>query len=312
MLDKISKQEKNIKEFMRGTSVEVTPGGARAIKDFSEILRPGTIVYVTFLPGSDFNATVETVSRLKREGFYPIPHFAARSIESEKILEEGLERLKEEADTTEALLIGGGVDNPLGPFSASIEVLRTGLFDKYGFKKIGVAGHPEGSPDITPQECAQAIQEKNDFSGHTDADLYLATQFLFEAEPLFKWEKAIRSQGNKLPIHVGIPGLATIPTLIRHARQCGVGPSVRFLKKNPIDLFKMSLSNTPLGKFINAPSSNPSKLIFDIVSGLTVDSDCLINKCHLYPLGGLKKSIDWLYQIQDGNFSVANGDFIVH
>ena len=312
MLDKISKQEKNIKEFMRGTSVEVTPGGARAIEDFSEILRPGTIVYVTFLPGSDFNATVETVSRLKREGFYPIPHFAARSIESEKILEEGLERLKEEADTAEALLIGGGVDNPLGPFSASIEVLRTGLFDKYGFKKIGVAGHPEGSPDITAQECAQAIQEKNDFSYHTDTDLYLATQFLFEAEPLFKWEKAIRSQGNKLPIHVGIPGLATIPTLMRHARQCGVGPSVRFLKKNPIDLFKMSLSNTPLGKFINAPSSNPSKLIFDIVSGLTVDSDCLINKCHLYPLGGLKKSIDWLYQIQDGNFSVANGDFIVH
>ena len=312
MLDKISKQEKNIKEFMRGTSVEVTPGGARAIEDFSEILRPGTIVYVTFLPGSDFNSTVETVSRLKREGFYPIPHFAARSIESEKILEEGLERLKEEADTTEALLIGGGVDNPLGPFSASIEVLRTGLFDKYGFKKIGVAGHPEGSPDITPQECSQAIQEKNDFNRHTDADLYLATQFLFEAEPLFKWEKAIRSQGNKLPIHVGIPGLATIPTLMRHARQCGVGPSVRFLKKNPIDLFKMSLSNTPLGKFINAPSSNPSKLIFDIVSGLTVDSDCLINKCHLYPLGGLKKSIDWLYQIQDGNFSVANDDFIVH
>ena len=78
MLDKISRQEKNIKEFMRGTSVEVTPGGARAIEDFSEILRPGTIVYVTFLPGSDFNSTVETVSRLKREGFYPIPHFAAR------------------------------------------------------------------------------------------------------------------------------------------------------------------------------------------------------------------------------------------
>ena len=37
MLDKISKQEKNIKEFMRGTSVEVTPGGARAIEDFSAV-----------------------------------------------------------------------------------------------------------------------------------------------------------------------------------------------------------------------------------------------------------------------------------
>ena len=311
-MDKAKKQKNDIKEFMRDTSVEVTPRGARAIDNFSEILRPGTIVYVTFLPGSDFNTTVETVSRLKREGFHPIPHFAARSIASEKILEQGLERLKEEADITEALLIGGGVDNPLGPFSASIEVLRTGLFDKYGYKKIGVAGHPEGSPDISPQECAQAIQEKNDFSYHTDTDLYLATQFLFEAEPLFKWEKVIRDQGNKLPIHVGIPGLATIPTLMRHARQCGVGPSVRFLKKNPIDVLKMSLSNTPFGKFINSPSSNPSKLIFDTVSGLARDRDCLINKCHLYPLGGLKKSIDWLYQIHDGNFSVASDDFFVN
>ncbi|GIR40748.1 MAG: hypothetical protein CM15mP51_15280 [Porticoccaceae bacterium] len=80
--------------------------------------------------------------------------------------------------------------------------MRTGLFDKYGFNRIGVAGHPEGSPDITPKECEQAIREKNEFNQHTDADLYLATQFLFEAKPLFQWEKTIRDQGNKLPIHV--------------------------------------------------------------------------------------------------------------
>ena len=301
-----------IQAFMQETSVEVTPAGARAVKDFSTILKPKMTVYVTFLPGSDFRDTLETVCRLKNEGYCPIPHFAARSIESEKIFEESLAKLRQEANVNEALLIGGGVDIPVGPFTASIEILRTGLFDKYGFNRIGVAGHPEGSPDITPKECEQAIREKNEFNQHTDADLYLATQFLFEAKPLFQWEKTIRDQGNKLPIHVGIPGLATIQTLIRHAKQCGVGPSVRFLKKNPVDMLKMSLRNTPFSSLVKAPSSNPSKLIFDIVTGIASDQDCLIEKCHLYPLGGLLKSVDWLYQIQDGNFSVSWDDFNVH
>ena len=133
---------------------------------------------------------------MKNEGYCPIPHFAARSIESEKIFEESLAKLRQEANVNEALLIGGGVDIPVGPFTASIEILRTGLFDKYGFNRIGVAGHPEGSPDITPKECEQAIREKNEFNQHTDADLYLATQFLFEAKPLFQWEKTIRNQGT--------------------------------------------------------------------------------------------------------------------
>ena len=251
------------------------------IKDenYKNILKPKMTVYVTFLPGSDFRDTLETVCRLKNEGYCPIPHFAARSIESEKIFEESLAKLRQEANVNEALLIGGGVDIPVGPFTASIEILRTGLFDKYGFNRIGVAGHPEGSPDITPKECEQAIREKNEFNQHTDADLYLATQFLFEAKPLFQWEKTIRDQGNKLPIHVGIPGLATIQTLVRHAKQCGVGPSVRFLKKNPVDMLKMSLRNTPFSSLVKAPSANPSKLIFDIVTGIASDKD--INKANL-------------------------------
>ena len=144
--------------------------------------------------------------------------------------------------------IGGG-GNQAGEINSSMDVLKTDLLSKYNFQYVGVAGHPEGSPDITPKECEQAIREKNEFNQHTDADLYLATQFLFEAKPLFQWEKTIRDQGNKLPIHVGIPGLATIQTLIRHAKQCGVGPSVRFLKKNtPYTKFKPKNKNEKLLK----------------------------------------------------------------
>ena len=173
-----------IVDFMKTCTVEVTPGGAAKIESFPEILREGTTVYVTFLPGSDFADTVKTVRRLRDEGMAPVPHFAARSIPSHDFLEENLKMLQGECAVEEALLIGGGVDNPVGEFHCSMQVLETGLFEKYGIKKLGVAGHPEGTPDIKPEDVSKAIQEKNAYAKSTDMELYIATQFCFEAAPI--------------------------------------------------------------------------------------------------------------------------------
>jgi methylenetetrahydrofolate reductase (NADPH) len=305
-------EKQAIIDLMQKTTVEVTPGGAAKVADFRTILRPGCTVYVTFLPGSDFADTVATVRRLKEEGFNPVPHFAARSIPSAKFLEENLASLQGETGVTEGLLIGGGVDQPVGDFGSSIEVLQTGLFEKYGMQKMGLAGHPEGSPDISPADCALAIKQKNDFAKQTDLSLYLATQFAFEAAPIFAWEKQIRAAGNELPVHIGVPGLATIKTLMRHAAHCGVGASVRFLTRNPMNMVKLSLKDSFLGQFVNAPSSEPSQLMRDIVTGVDSDPDCLIAQCHLYPLGGLVKSAQWMYKVQDGHFELSGNSFKVY
>ena len=294
--------------MMLKTTLEVTPGGAAKVEDFSRMLRSGCTIYVTFLPGSDFQDTLSTVRRLKSEGYNPVPHFAARSIVSASVLEKNLKALQREG-ITEGLLIGGGVDKPLGDFSSSIEILHTGLFEKYGFTKLGLAGHPEGSPDISEAECELAIKQKNDYAKSTSMSLYLATQFVFEAEPVLVWEKKIRRQGNQLPVYVGIPGLATIKTLLRHAQHCGVGPSIRILTRNPVNMLRLSLKDSFLGKFINAPSSDPSELLRDLVAGVANDPECLIEQCHLYPLGGLKKSALWMYKVQDGNFEFLNKKF---
>jgi methylenetetrahydrofolate reductase (NADPH) len=302
-------QEKQaLVDLISKTSLEVTPGGAAKVSDFSQILRAGCTVYVTFLPGSDFSDTMVTVRRLKSEGYNPVPHFAARSIPSAQMLEESLVALQSEG-ITEGLLIGGGVDKSVGEFNASIDVLRTGLFEKYGFTKLGLAGHPEGSPDISDVDCALAIQQKNDYAKESTMGLYLATQFVFEAAPVLAWEKKIREQGNMLPVYVGIPGIATIKTLMRHAQHCGVGPSMRFLTRNPLDMIKLGLKDSVLGKLVNAPSSEPSELLRDLIEGINADPDCLIQQCHLYPLGGLKKSAEWMYKIQDGHFEISEKGF---
>ncbi|MDG2176841.1 MAG: metFprotein [Gammaproteobacteria bacterium] len=292
----MSDDKQNILKFLENTSVEVTPGGAKKIENFRVILRPGTTVFVTFLPGSDIKDTVECVKRLSAEGMNPVPHFAARSIPSKAFFEETLKILQAEAQVDEALLIGGGVDNPVGDFTSSMEVLRTDLFQQYGIKKLGVAGHPEGSPDIPPADVTAALLEKNAYAKEHGMEMYITTQFCFEAEPIIEWDKRIRGEGNELPIHIGIPGLATIKTLMGHAKACGIGPSIRVLTRQAANIAKLMTTRMP------------DKITRQLARYQAEDADCGITQCHLYPLGGIKKSAAWMYTVMDGNFELNDDD----
>ena len=295
-----SKQQ--IINFLDGFTAETTPGSAAKIPDYRAHLRPGTTVFITFLPGSDFNDTVAVAKRLRDEGMVPVPHFAARSIPNRDFLAENLKRCVDEAGVEHVLTIGGAVDRPVGDFDSSMQLLETGLFDKHGIKSIGVAGHPEGSPDIPEKAVGEALAWKNSFAQRSDADLYVITQFCFEAAPIIAWDKAIQSAGNQLPVRIGIPGLATIKTLLAHAQACGIGPSMKFLRKQALNVAKLMTV------------SAPDKLVTDLARYQAEDPKCGIKGVHMYPLGGLRKSAAWTYGAVDGNFTMKRGDkgFDVH
>ena len=278
--------------FMGATTLEVTPGGAARIDDFRAILHEGQSVYVTFLPGSDFRDTISTVRKLKDQGMRPVPHFAARSIPTEAFFEETLKMLTGETGIEEALLIGGGVDNPVGAFAESMQILRLGLFEKYGIAKLGVAGHPEGSPDIPETEITRALLDKNAYARESPIEFYIVTQFCFEAGPLIAWDRRIRSEGNELPIHVGIPGLATLKTLMKHARACGIGNSMRVIARQARTVARLMTVG------------EPDALVRDLAAYKATDPNCGIVQPHLYPLGGLKKSAAWLHAVQDGRIGL--------
>ena len=282
----------NIQQFLTGFTAETTPGSAAKIPDFREHLRPGTVVYITFLPGSDFNDTVAVASRLRNEGFIPVPHFAARSIPDEKTLDEYLARVCGEAGVDWVLCIAGAVDKPVGSYSDSTQLLDSGLFDRHGIQKIAVAGHPEGSPDMSDESIMSALRWKNAFAEKTDADLYVVTQFVFEAEPIIAWDKMLQAEGNRLPIHIGIPGLATLKTLLMHAKACGIGASMKFLTKQARNVTKLMVVNTP------------DKLVRDLSGYVADDPESGIAGVHMYPLGGLRRSAAWSYAVTDGNFTL--------
>ena len=284
--------EQRISDFVKDFTIETTPGASEKTASYRDMLREGTTVAVTFLPGSDFADTVKTVKRLKDEGFVPAPHFAARSIPSKDAFAEYLERLQGEVGIDQVVCLAGAVDKPLGPYDSSMELLETGLFEKHGIKKIGVAGHPEGSPDIADEAIKDALNWKNDLAERSDAEFYIATQFVFESQPIIAWDRAIQAEGNKLPVHIGVPGLATLKTLITHAKNCGIGPSMNFLLKQAKNVTKLMVVNTP------------DRLVRDLADYKAEDPNCGIVKLHLYPLGGMRRSAAWAYAVQDGDFEM--------
>ena len=199
---------KILSDLFDGFTVETTPNGAKTIPDFREYLRPETGVFITHLPGADIADTVATAVRLRKEGFNPIPHLAARSIPTKAILAEVLERLTVRAKIKEVLLIAGGLDKPLGEFFNTMQMLDTGLFERFNISRIGIAGHPEGSPDISDEAIRAALHWKNEFAIRTGLSLYIITQLCFESKPIIDWEQRLISDGNRLPIYIGIPGIA--------------------------------------------------------------------------------------------------------
>ena len=289
----------NVVNFMQDFTIETTPGSAKKVDDFREHLRPNTTVYVTFLPGSDFNDTIAVVKRLKEEGMNPVPHLAARSIPNAEFLENNLSALVSETGIERVLVIAGAVTNPVGDFSDSMQVLETGLLDKYNIKTIGLAGHPEGSPDMSDEAIDQALQWKNSFSERTDAKLHLVTQFCFEAKPIIEWDKKINASGNRLPIDIGIPGLASLKSLLGHAKACGVGASMTVLTKQAKNIHKLLLLQSP------------DKLVADLADYVASDPNCGINGVHMYPLGGLRRSAQWSYAVVDGDIEANKNSFKV-
>ena len=138
-----------------------------------ETLPPVKDVYVTMLPGGDYKETAAKSGDLVKKGFNPVPHFPARSILDEHQLKDFITRCKD-VGTKQALVIGGSRD-PIGKFDSSIQVLETGFFDGI---KIGIAGHPEGSPDISDKELEKAMMDKKPYAD------YIVTQWLLDSQPI--------------------------------------------------------------------------------------------------------------------------------
>jgi methylenetetrahydrofolate reductase (NADPH) len=281
--------------FLKGYSIEVMPRTAEKVEDFRALLAPGTRVYIAHIEGTPIEDMVATAKRVAADGYPVMPHFPARIIKDEATLADWIARYQGEAGVDQALLLAGGVNQPHGDFHSSMQLMETGLFDKAGFKRLHVAGHPEGNKDIDPnggmKNVEDALRWKQAFSERTDAKMALATQFAFDADPIIKWVDDLSAAGIKLPVHIGIAGPAKLQTLIKFAIACGVGPSLKVLQKRAMDVSKLLLPY------------EPTEVLTKLAAHKAKNPEFNIEQVHFFPLGGIKTNATWA--IENGGAGTA-------
>jgi len=283
----------DVEAFLKGYSIEVMPRTADKIEDFTALLPAGTRVYVAHIEGTPIEDMVRTAARLAKDGYPVMPHFPARIIADAAMLADWIDRYQGEAGVDQALLLAGGVTHPVGAYESSMQLLDSGLFDKAGFKRLHVAGHPEGNRDIDPNGGTKNIDEalmwKQKFQERSGVDMALATQFAFEAKPIIAWVDSLREAGITIPVHIGIAGPAKLQTLIKFAIACGVGASLKVLQKRAMDVTKLLLPY------------QPTDVIAELATHKAANPDFNIEAVHFFPLGGIKTNANWA--IENGGAS---------
>ena len=282
----------DVEALLKDYSIEVMPRTAQKVENFRDLLPQGTRVYIAHIEGTPIEDMVDTAKRLNADGFNVMPHFPARIIKDRDTLANWIAMYQGEADIKQALLLAGGVTQPHGDFSDSMQLMETGLFDEAGFERLHVAGHPEGNRDIDATGTAgvdAALQWKNDFQTRTDAKMAIATQFAFEAKPIIAWADSLKDSGITIPVHIGIAGPAKLQTLIKFAIACGVGPSLKVLQKRAMDVTKLLLPY------------EPTEVLAELAAHKAANPEFNISHVHFFPLGGIKTNANWA--IENGGAS---------
>ena len=278
-----------LKDFISGYSIEVIPKTVAKTESFGDILPKSTRVYLAHLQDADITEMVPAAKRLNDEGFTVMPHIPARVIKNKAMLGDWLSMYQNEAGVDEALLIAGGSPKPIGDYDSSIKLIESGLFDLAGFKRLHIAGHPEGNKDIDPdgeiKNVSEALSWKQEFSKRTDAEMAIATQFCFDANVVKKWMDDIKDDGIDIPIHIGIAGPAKLQTILKFSIECGIGSSMKVLTKRAKDITKLLLPY------------EPTQVLKELAEYKAKDPKFNIEQVHFFPFGGIKQTSDWVREV---------------
>jgi methylenetetrahydrofolate reductase (NADPH) len=264
--------------LLSSASVEITSRG-RQVEELRDAFSPGGDVTITFLPGDNFRNHIATAVALRRAGFNPVPHLAAREIASPVALDDFLAQARGEADVTRIMLIAGDLARARGPFKSTLDICASGLIEARGIKAVSLAGYPEGHPYLDLPVALAALAARRDWARAAGVSVSVVTQFCFESGPVIDWMSALEKFGVDLPVIVGLAGPATPARLMKFALRCGVGASLKSLRSQIGSFSRLLLETGPdqvldgLALAIGAPTP----------AGL-----------HFFPFGGLSKTGEWI------------------
>jgi methylenetetrahydrofolate reductase (NADPH) len=268
-----------VAQLARDASIELNVQDLKDLDASRSFLSPGKRMYVSHLPKQRWDETLKACAKVSAAGFDPIPHIPVRLVENEATLDRILEGAVR-SGVQEILLIAGDYARAVGPYSQVSDVLRAGKMKQHGLSRVSFAGHPEGHPTISLGEIRRAQLEKAALAASLETTF--VTQFFFEASPFLQWAADMRAQGiTRARLIAGLAGPAPISSLLKFAKRCGVGPSMRALIGRPGTFGKL------LGQ------EGPEALMHDL--GTAYENDApTFDGLHFFCFGGYLSTCEWL------------------
>jgi methylenetetrahydrofolate reductase (NADPH) len=179
---------------------------------------------VTASPAKGQDATVDLAVRLAGAGYTVAPHLSAQQVRDRAHLADVVARCRE-AGISDVFVIGGDPSDTPTEFKHAHDLLVALHELDHGFTDIGIGGHPEGHPSVSPDVLFQALKDKAALATH------IKTQIVFDPKVILEWARELKRRGIDLPVHVGVPGAVHRQKLIRVSGGLGIGESAKFLKK---------------------------------------------------------------------------------
>jgi methylenetetrahydrofolate reductase (NADPH) len=267
-------------ELIAAASIEISPRDELAGDRLRDLFAPGTTVFVNHPASVTHHDIVAACAKLRRAGFVPVPHIAARRLASFTQANDFLRRAAGEAEVTAALLIAGDPDMTAGPFPDSFALLASGVVERHGLRQVAFAGYPEGHPNIGAPALERALRGKIALARRNGLAVSLVTQFGFDAAPIERWIAGLRADGIDCPVRVGIAGPASVMTLAKFAVRCGVGASLRALARG----------HTAFARIL--VEARPDALIDTLVAD--EDAGAPIDGLHVFTFGGVRGAAKWM------------------
>lgn len=287
-----------ISGFARLASLEITSNDGALPATLAGRLPTGTAIYVAHTPNATLAQVAEVACAAQAAGFSGCPHLVARRIGSRSELDAALARMRE-GGVTRALLVAGDLTPPAGPYSSTLDVLDSGALDGAGLASVGVAGHPEGNPNIPSDAAWDALVRKQAWAKRTGVAVHVATQFGFDSAALAAFDAGLAARGVSLPVHVGVAGPASLKSLAKFAVMCGIGNSLAAILSNPLALGSLK----SLVKTIDEVFPAVVRVAAASPGGRFVQP-------HFFAFGGVMKTVEWLEAVRAGRFEL-DGDTIV-
>jgi methylenetetrahydrofolate reductase (NADPH) len=266
-------------------SMEVSAKDIPALTEAAPRILPASTIAIPYLSGQDNDARLAAAQAVRRLGFEPMPHLSARRIASLAELESFIERAVTEAGVERCFVIAGDPSTPMGPFPESSSLIETGVFERFGIKAIGVGGHPEGHPVMSPADRWDVLERKCHSIERRGMAPLIVTQFAFDADIVLAWLKALRERGIHHPVRVGVPGPAGIAVLARYAAVCGVSACASMWSKYGVSI----------GKLFG--TAGPDLFVDRLAAGLTEAHGKI--SLHFFPFGGIVQSVKWIEQYRE-------------